>query len=357
MDRSSVALVRGESRYENVIAVLSNLPGGLGLEGTRRVLIKPNFVSTTNQAASTHVDAVRAVIEFVRARYDGPIVVGEGAAVSPTSEGFRNFCYESLVDAYAAGAGVELVDLNADGVVPVQILDRRLRPKTVYLARTAVEDGVYRISVGIPKTHDCVVVTLAIKNMVMGTLVNPRAVYHGGGMPGLARWAGYLMPRRLRQSALAEWVKGVLLGRLDGSSKMAMHQGLPAMNVNLALVAARVWPHLAVIDGWQGMEGDGPGAGDPVDWGVALASTDPLAADALAAHLMGFDPERVGYLRYCGLMGLGVGALDRIDVVGNAAPGDVRRPFKPHPTYQHQLQYQLEGAERYLERAKKPGFS
>lgn len=351
MDRSRVALVQGQSRRENVAAALEAISGQVSLESVRRVLIKPNFVSTTKQAASTHADAVRAIVEFVRARYDGPIVVGEGAAISPTWDGFRNFGYESLVDEYAADAGVELVDLNADDVMPAQILNRWFRPKTVYLARTAAEEGVYRISVGIPKTHDCVIVTLAIKNMVMGALVNPRAIHHGGGAPGLARWVGHLMPKWLRQSALTEWGKGVFLGGPGGSSKMAMHQGLQAMHVDLALVAARVWPHLAVIDGWQGMEGDGPGSGDLVDWRVALASTDPLAADVLTAHLMGFDPGRVGYLQYCGQMGLGVCALDRIDTVGNAAPEVVRRSFKPHPTYQRQLQWRLEGAERYLERA------
>jgi uncharacterized protein (DUF362 family) len=293
------------------------------------------------------MDAVRAVVEFVRARYDGSIIVGEGAAVSPTWDGFRNFGYEPLVDEY----GVELVDLNADDVVSVQILNRRFRPKTVYLARTAAEDGVYRISLGVPKTHDCVIVTLAIKNMVMGALVNPRAIHNGGGTPGLARWVGYLMPRWLRQSMLTEWGKGALLGGPGGSSKMAMHQGLRAMNVDLALVAARVWPHLAVLDGWQGMEGDGPGSGDLVDWRVALASTDSLAADVLAAHLMGFDPDRVGYLQYCGQMGLGVGELGQIDVMGNVAPEEVQRSFQPHPTYQRQLQWYLKGTGRFLERA------
>jgi hypothetical protein len=51
-------------------------------------------------------------------------------------------------------------------------------------------------------------------------------------------------------------------------------------------------------------------------------------------------------------MRLGVGALDQIEVVGNIAPEQVRRSFKPHPTYQRQLQWRLEGAERYLERAE-----
>jgi uncharacterized protein (DUF362 family) len=316
------------------------------LDGARCVLVKPNIVSVSNQAASTHVDGVRAVLEFVRARYHGRIVVGEGTALSPTREGFRNFGYEALVQEY----GIELVDLNGDEVVEVQVRNRQLRPMAVCLARTAVEAD-YRISVGLPKTHDCIVVTLSIKNMVMGSLVNPGAPRPSGGGLRLARHIAQLVPRWVRESVLAEWAKGTLLGGSNGSSKMAMHQGLRAMNVNLALVAAQVWPHLSVIDGWHGMEGSGPSSGDPLDWGVALASTDPLAADVLTARLMGFDPERVGYLQYCQHMGLGVGALAQIDVVGGVALEKAQCSFRPHPTCQRQMRWHLEGAERYLERA------
>lgn len=352
MVRARVALVRGESRYGNVAAALESVAGQVRLDGARCVLVKPNFVSVGRQLAATHVDAVRAVLDFVRARYDGPIVVAEGAALSPTWEGFRNYGYEPLVEEY----GLELLDLNADGTVPVQVYNRRLRPLTVYLARTVVEAD-YRISVGPPKTHDVVIVTLSIKNMVMGALVNPQAVRNGGGTPGIVQRVARLAPRWVWQSGLAEWGKSAFLGRPGGSSKMAMHQGFPVINLNLALVAPRVWPHLAVIDGWQGMEGEGPGAGDPVDWKVALASTDPLALDVLTAHLMGFDPQQVGYLQYCRWLGLGVGEVERIDVgsdVCNVAPVEVRRSFAPSPTHQRQLAWHLDGVERYLKPARVP---
>ena len=258
MNESRVSLAHGQSRFANVTAALEAISEQVCLDGIRRVLIKPNFVSTSRQAASTHVDAVRAVAAFVRSRYDGPIVVGEGAALSPTWEGFAHFGYRALVDEH----DVELMDLNTDDVVPIQILNRRLRPVPVHLARTTVEPDTYRISVGLPKTHDLVVVTLSIKNMVMGSLVNPRASRPSGGVPGLARRLGGLLPKSVAHSSLAEWAKGALLGGVNGSSKMAMHQGFSVLNLNLALVAPRVWPHLAVLDGYQGMEGSGPGAGD-----------------------------------------------------------------------------------------------
>jgi len=343
--RAQVALVRGEGRRGNITAALDGIADRVRLDTVSRILVKPNFVSVNCQLAATHVDAVRAVLDFIRARYSGPIAVAEGAAMSPTWEGFRNYGYMPLVEEY----DVRLVDLNADDTVPVQIYDRRLRPLTVHLARIVVETG-YRISVGPPKTHDTVIVTLAIKNMVMGALVNPQAVRRSGGPPGLVRRMARLVPKRVRQSELAEWGKGVFLGPLGGSSKMAMHQGFPVINLNLALVAPYVWPHLAVIDGWQGMEGEGPAAGDAVDWRVALAGTDPLAVDVLTTQLMGFDPEQVGYLQYCRRMGLGVGEVGQIEVVGNVAPEEVRRAFAPSPTHERQLDWHLDGVGRYLRR-------
>jgi uncharacterized protein (DUF362 family) len=349
MSRQAVALVRGQGRYKSVTAALESIADQVRLNGVRRVLIKPNFVSTDCQLAATHVDAVRAVLDFIRDRYDGSIVVAEGAALSSTWEGYRNFGYESLVDEY----GIDLIDLNdGDDTVPVRVYNRRLRPMTVHLARTVVETD-YCISIGPPKTHDLVIVTLSVKNMVMGALVNPQAARRSGGTPGLVHSLVGLVPKWVWQSELAEWGKGVFLGRLGGSSKMAMHQGIPVLNLNLALVASMVWPHLAVIDGWQGMEGEGPGSGDPVDWRVALAGTDPLAVDVLTASLMGFDAERIGYLQYCHRLELGVGRVKEVDVVGNVEPEEVWCSFAPHPIYQRQLAWHLNGVEQYLDSARR----
>jgi uncharacterized protein (DUF362 family) len=339
-----VALARRDDRRATVGAALEGVADHVDLSGARRVLVKPNFVSTDNALAATHVDAVRAVLEFVRARYDGPLVVAEGAALSPTGRGFRHFGYEALRQDY----DVALVDLNADETRPVQVYNRRLRPMTLALARTVVEAD-YRISVGPPKTHDGVLVTLSIKNMVMGSLVNPSAVRSRDETASLLhRLSRLLMPGWVWHSPLAEWAKRTIVGRMGGSNKMCMHQGWPALNLNLALVAPHVWPHLAVIDGWRGMEGEGPAAGEPVEWRLAVAGTDALAVDVLTASLMGFDPRQVGYLDYCGRMGLGTGTLDQIEGCGDLAPEQARRPFRPHPTWERQLRWQLAGAERYL---------
>jgi len=47
-------------------------------------------------------------------------------------------------------------------------------------------------------------------------------------------------------------------------------------------------------------------------------------------------------------MGLGAGALDQIQIVGNATMDDCARRFRPHDTVHRQRRWQLSGAESYL---------
>jgi uncharacterized protein (DUF362 family) len=138
------------------------------------------------------------------------------------------------------------------------------------------------------------------------------------------------------------------MSTLEPSDKMKMHQSHPVINLNLALLAPHVVPHLSVIDGFEAMEGNGPSEGDPVPWRIALASTDALAADVTTAALMGFDPDEVGYLHYCKKMGLGVGELDRIQIVGNTTMAGCARRFRPHHTVHRQRRWRLSQAEQYL---------
>jgi len=334
-EKSIVALVRGDDRYDNIREALDLITDQIRVADKCSVLVKPNFVSTRHQLAATHVEAVRAVLDWLRLRYDGPITIGEGAAVSDTFDGYRNFGYLDLAEEY----NVRFVDLNQDEWAPVQVYDRKLRPMAVRVARTTLESD-FRISIGPPKTHDAVIVTLSLKNMVVGSMIRGR----GGGF---FQMLGQLLPDRLTNSALAEKAKS-RLSKVNRSDKFALHQGYHGLNLNLYTLAKVVAPHLSVIDGFVGMEGSGPSDGDPVDLKVAIVSIDFLAADIVATKLMGFDPDEVGYLHYCKLGGLGAGDLDDIEIMGNAAIEECRRHFKPHPTYREQLQWRLPSAEEYL---------
>ena len=55
-------------------------------------------------------------------------------------------------------------------------------------------------------------------------------------------------------------------------------------------------PHLAIVDGIIGMEGDGPVMGTPRHAGVLVMGTNLPAVDATCARLMKINPWRIGYL-------------------------------------------------------------
>jgi uncharacterized protein (DUF362 family) len=292
---SRVALVRGGDRYSNVKQALELLEEEIsnGVKDKKKILIKPNFVTVYRQLAATHVDAVRAVLDVVTKYTDQQITIGEGAAEGPTEVGFERYGYYDLKNKY----NVRFVDLNKDDAVEADIFDSNLRPMPVKVARTVMESD-YRISVAPLKTHDTVIVTLALKNMVVGSLC---------GVPAMT----------------------------------SIHQGYPAINRSLFKLAQIIPPHLSVIDGFEAMEGEGPAMGTAVDMKVALASTDFLAADTVGSHLMGFDVNDIGYLFYCKEAGLGKGDISQIELVGNASLEECRRKFKWHSTAEAQRGWRL----------------
>ena len=101
--------------------------------------------------------------------------------------------------------------------------------------------------------------------------------------------------------------------------KMAVIEGKHATQIMAEMGWTEAPKHiatLAVIDGFEGMEGNGPVGGTPIDHRVCVASPDWLAADRVAVELMGIDYAKVGYLNFCANAGLGQGL-------------DLARPFQP----------------------------
>lgn len=289
--KPTVALVKSDGHYDGVYKALKLIEDKIkeDLKGKRKVLVKPNFVSTRRELAATHVDAVRAVLDIISKYYSEKIIIGEGPAVSSLMDGLKNFGYLNLQKEY----NIEFVDLNEDDYVELEGYDSQLKLLKFRMSKTLVESD-YRISVALPKTHDCVIATLSIKNVVVGGLV-----------------------------------KG---------EKGKIHQGYKAINLNIAKLAKHVMPHLGVIDGFVGMEGRGPVSGDPVDLRVAAASFHPVSLDAVMCRIMGFNPMDIGYLYYLDKWGIGVADLKKIEILGEPIEGLVKK-FRPHPRYQEMLNW------------------
>ena len=85
---------------------------------------------------------------------------------------------------------------------------------------------------------------------------------------------------------------------------------------NLFQMAHYVYPDLAVIDGYEGMEGNGPTGGTSIASRMAIASLDALAADTVGATVMGFDPDKIPYLKFLNQGGFGQGSINDIEIIG-----------------------------------------
>lgn len=289
----TVSLVKGAKRRSTVKKSLDLISDDIkrGLK-PGKIIIKPNFVSTSVQLAASHADQIRGILDYFTEFYKEKIIIAEAASpfAGSTREGYEKFGYHQLAEEY----NVELLDLNEGPFEKIPVLDKRGKTIHVRVSGLLLDKNNYLISAAKLKTHDTVVVTLSIKNVVMGCI--------------------------------------------NADDKVMMHQGYRYTNLNLAEMAGLVWPDLAVIDGLVGMEGNGPEYGTPIDAGIALSGADALAADRVACEIMGVDFNKVGYLCYCREKGMGEADMAKIDVRGKNLHECIR-PFRLHSAVEEQFKW------------------
>jgi len=306
VEKSIVAISNGDSRRKNAYEALLAIEDQImpKLKTKKYVVIKPNIVSTRNQLASTHADCLRGILDFLAPRFKGPVVIAESSA-GYTIEGFENFDYTKLIQEYKP-LEVQLVDLNEEGKYKTHcILNGDLHLVPIRLAARLLDPDAFIICSAILKTHNTVVATLSIKNMALGApLHNPRN--------DTQRW----------------------------SDKRVFHGGVRQTHVDIALTAQRLQPYwgATLIDGWEGMEGNGPASGKPVPSRIAIASTDYVAADRVGIEVMGINPEWVGYLNFCANSGLGNANLENI-VIRGAKIADVAKKYEMHKDLERELKW------------------
>ena len=303
--RSKVAIAHGEDRRKNIAQALTSIDGQIlpELKRKRYVVIKPNGVNVNNQLASTHVDAIQGILDYLEPRFHGPVVVAESSA-EDTLDLYENFHYNRMAKERAAQK-VSLVDLNRDGTYDtVPLVDYDLHVTHARLAARLLDPDAFVICCAVMKTHNTVVATLSIKNMVLGAPLK--------SAPGTLKW----------------------------NDKRKYHVGVRQTHYNMLLTAQKLKPHwgATVIDGFDGMQGEGPNDGSAVPSRIAIASADYVAADRVAIEAMGINPDWVGYLRYCGEVGLGQYDLSKIDVVGSPI-ASVAKKYQLHKDIERELRW------------------
>ncbi|MCX7847670.1 MAG: DUF362 domain-containing protein [bacterium] len=103
-------------------------------------------------------------------------------------------------------------------------------------------------------------------------------------------------------------------GCLRGREKVRLHQlppcpafpGVKPLDLAIADMAAVLAPHLALMDGSTGMQGLVASAGSQLHPGLMVASDSVLAAGAVAAVLMGYEPRDIAHLRLAAHRAFGV---------------------------------------------------
>lgn len=291
---AKVSLVAGSERREMVYQALKPFEKEVraAIKG-KQVIIKPNMVVVDVPLCATHPDALRGVLDFFKPLTKQQIIIAESTLSKEGSfKGYENYGYLPLEREYK----VKFIDLNKQSSTMCWILGKTHHPLGVRIIDAFLDPKNYFVSVTRLKTHDTVVATLTGKNMFMAAPLNDYTT----------------------------------------SDKALMHQGIKEINWNLFQVAEKVRPGLAVLDGVEGMQGNGPIRGAAMEHGVALAGTDFVAVDHIGAELMGVDFADIGYLNYCAQAGYGQGDRAKIQVVGADAAKHVMK-YRMHEKIEEQL--------------------
>jgi len=317
---ATVGISKGPDRADNAFRVLQMFKKQIAAAiGNKRVVIKVNFVA--NQTwAYTRMQHAEGILEFLKSIGKRDVVIAESAATGNTMDGYDFGGYWPLTRRYP----VKFVDLNQEGFTYGDIwlygssnnnTRRRIRICKMYL-----NPDNFIISATPIKTHNTVLVTLAGKNIGMSApMIDIGYNFKQGGAPS-----------EVAGAAIRE--KWWMHGYSGGSSYPP--GDFQALNDNVYRMMAiyGIHPHLAVLDGYQGTERNGPhaGSGIAVPQQLAVASLDWLAADRIGLTLMGsnvnvtLNHTQDGYpmpypavLNYCWQAGAGEWDDRKIQVIGD----------------------------------------
>jgi len=244
MMRPTVSIVRCQTYHDE--EVLKSLRSSIDLIGgienfVRRgdhVLLKPNLLygKAPEKAVTTHPSIVKGMIQIVR-EVGGIPFIGDSPSIG------------SLMRA-AEKAGIKRV--ADENKCPLIDFEKPILPskgggkffKQLEIDKRVLEADVV---INLPKwkTHGMMLLTLGVKNL-FGCIPGPRkALWH------------------LRA----------------GEDRKLFAQ----MLIDLYQM---IQPSLTLLDGIVGMEGNGPGSGDPIQLGLILTSRDPLSLDQVVCDLL-----------------------------------------------------------------------
>jgi uncharacterized protein (DUF362 family)/Ni,Fe-hydrogenase III small subunit len=249
--KSVISIVRYAKSPESLEEAIERCHGFEGLGKKDRILIKPNLVFWDNQfrvapfGVFTTTRLVEDLIILLKEYGCNDISIGEGSAETETGVGtmqaFEGLGYKEIAERYK----VPLIDFNKSKPVSVTVQNGL----TLKIAEEAVK---YEFVIDFPvlKTHPQSKVSLALKN---------------------------------------------LKGCLKTSSKKLCHHPEFGLEYCFPFIADYVKPSLSIIDGIYALEKGAMHFGNAYRKDIIVSSRDILAADMVAARIIGFLPQDVAH--------------------------------------------------------------
>ncbi len=231
-----------------------------------RVLIKPNMLAakSPDKAVTTHPALVQVVAELV-IESGGTALIGD----SPGIGSFSKVAEKSGMQGAAERSGARLtefcdpVELRGEGTF-----------RSIQLARCYHEADKI-INLPKLKTHEMMTMTCAVKNLFGAVIGAEKAAWH---------------------------LKA-------GSSR----QMFARLLLEISLLKKTT---LTIVDAITAMEGNGPGSGTPIQRGMLIAGTNPVAVDVIAARLAGIPPDLLPLEKEAVARGLAGARLGDIELTG-----------------------------------------
>lgn len=355
MKMYKAAIERADNyRLETVKNALKNCFDDLGLNFFRKIIkpgdkifIKPNWVASrwrkscphkdTLYSVITHPAVIEAVCDYAAEALNGngEIIIGDNPSIDADFNELLEFTEikKRLLNKYSCKLSIKdlrplvcrdlknygkkylMTAQNGDdkGTVKINLGAQSLlyginpdnfrgvfdeRDETIaahsgethlYTYSKSIYDADVYISIPKLKTHQKVGVTLNLKGLV-GTIADKNQLVH---------WrTGYPEIGGDEYASKAEYEEGL--------SAKIKHRGAWPGNDTIWRMVADLYNGLrkkkrryfTVIDGIVAGEGQGPFCPTAKNANVIIASEDLLAADLTAARYMGFNPEKIRYLKY-----------------------------------------------------------
>ncbi|NVM53653.1 MAG: DUF362 domain-containing protein [Candidatus Helarchaeota archaeon] len=288
---AKVAIVKGKSPSEMIRAAFQHFNNFKGKIKGKKIIIKPNLGAWstilprhTNEWVVTSKDVLMATISLVKELGASSVTVAEGAFIDID---IQKIYKDMGLKKELKEKNIDLVDLTEGPFQKIELYDNVSVEISAFIINAEC-----LINMPMLKTHGLTTVSLGMKN---------------------------------------------LKGTLSDQSKRIFHR--KGLEKSIAHLSSIIKPTINIVDGLIGLEGLGPmQTGKPIKVGVIIVGDNLVATDAVAASIMGFNPEEIPHIKLANKLGNGPITQSSIDLLGETIESS-RVPFEPAPSEKEAIKF------------------